>query len=550
MPIEKESWYVYAQDKGVPKDKAQEYWDTAKESIKDKKQDDFTDDDWQKVMGTFKKIIDNYLKSKNESTFITTSKKYILEGVKIKQNAKLLMTLHEAFASGSAGKVVQKLAGVLSRKIGYNINVSEIPIFYENSYGQFAGYYGAISNGVFIKINFLLSSSDSIESFDIYLNGLSDTPDYTIDTNGLNIVQIVNLISENLIEDGEVNENVLSEKTQVIQEKGPYTDVDGVIGVIEKFVAEDKSVLKDLQNKPVPEIFNGVWGDWVSGKPNYESIKFYLFSKALKQYLLSKGLTNKTFRQRKKGSKEREIQDPVLSAQFDDIVDSLSWQEKFEFLKGAVEQLAKGTINAIYVYGQPGSGKSYEVLSKLDELGVEYKLYKGNVIKTTDDLFRILFNNKDDSILVFDDADAVLKKTDPNIWKTILENSKNREITYVDISRKDNKAMKDIPPKFTFTSGVIFISNEPKLNSAIASRAFTLDIDLSNDQVIDKIEKTLENFRPEVPMNLKREALEYAKEISPGVEAIDYRVIDKILISMQISPGNWKKTVLWMIKSM
>ena len=50
MPIEKESWYVYAKDKGISKAKAQEYWNIAKEQGKE---------DWSLVMGIFKKIIQN-----------------------------------------------------------------------------------------------------------------------------------------------------------------------------------------------------------------------------------------------------------------------------------------------------------------------------------------------------------------------------------------------------------------------------------------------------------------------------------------------------------
>jgi len=486
------------------------------------------------------------------------TKDYILEGKLIKANAELTLQeqtdLQEAFGSGKAASVAEKLGNILGRKIGYNINMSDIPLAYGNAYGEFAGYLGAVSNGMFIKINFKLSGSDSIESFDMYLDGLSDTPSYTVETSGLNIIQIVNLMVENLIDDGEVDERVLEESFGIeyknkIEERGSLSDTDSVIEVIGRFVQEDKSRLKDLQSKPVPEIFTGIWGDWVSDKPNYQ-IKFYLFSKSLKQYLLGNGLTNKNFRQRKKGSKEREVTDPVLAAQFDSVIESMSWTEKFEFLRGSIEQLAKGYINSIYLAGSPGSGKSKETLDTLDRLGVAYKLYKGNVIKSTDDLIRILYNNADNTILVFDDADAALKKVDPNIWKTVLENSKNRVLTYLDVKRGGNKNMADIPPKFEFSSSVIFISNSPKIDSAIASRSFTLNIDLSNDEVLNKIESTLKAFMPEVDMKIKQEALTYAKEISPGIEAIDYRVMEKIIISMKISPGNWRKTVLWMLKSM
>lgn len=61
MPIEKESWYVYATDKGISKAKAQEYWTEAKKAV-DKKESDFSDADWKHVMGVFKKIISNATK--------------------------------------------------------------------------------------------------------------------------------------------------------------------------------------------------------------------------------------------------------------------------------------------------------------------------------------------------------------------------------------------------------------------------------------------------------------------------------------------------------
>jgi RNase adaptor protein for sRNA GlmZ degradation len=485
------------------------------------------------------------------------TKDYILEGKLIKANAELTLHethLQEAFGSGKAASVAEKLGNILGRKIGYNINMSDIPLAYGNAYGEFAGYLGAVSNGMFIKINFKLSGSDSIESFDMYLDGLSDTPSYTVETTGLNIIQIVNLMVENLIDDGEVDERVLEESFGIeyknkIEERGSLSDTDSVIDVIGRFVQEDKARLKDLQSKPVPEIFTGIWGDWVSDKPNYQ-IKFYLFSKSLKQYLLSNGMTNKNFRQRKKGSKERQIEDPLLAEQLDEIVETLSWKEKFAFIDSVVQDAAKGNIKSVIVKGSPGSGKTFQIKQSLDKAGYEYKTYSGGV-KSLDDLIRILYNNADkDVTLVFDDFDSVLSKSDSaNIFKAILQDSPERVITYVDVARDAKKNMKDIPPRFVFEPSIIFITNKTKMDSAIESRSVVLDITLTNDEMIEKIEGTLKEYRPEIDMNIKKTALEFCQEISKGVSTIDYRMMDNVLRAIQLSPGNWKKVALWMMKS-
>jgi hypothetical protein len=327
------------------------------------------------------------------------------------------------------------------------------------------------------------------------------------------------------------------------------TNENDIPRIIDLWVQEDKSILKDLQKMPVPDIYNGIWRDWVEDKPNYQC-KFYLFNKGLKMYLLQNGMMNKNMRQRKKGAVERQVADPVLEAQLQDVVETLTWEDKFDFLKSAIEKLTEGEFYSIYLYGNPGSGKSFTVLEELDKLNVVYNVYKGSVIHGEDDLLRIIWNHaEDNSVLVFDDADAVLKKTDANIWKTLLDNGvEERTITSVDVNRTKNKNIADIPAKFSFNSAIIFISNIPKLNSAIASRSFCLDISLSNDEVLNKIESTLKDFRPTVPMELKKQALEYAKEISGGIKQVDYRTIDMILISMQISK-NWKKQVIWMLQS-
>jgi hypothetical protein len=476
---------------------------------------------------------------------LKTTKGYLIEDTFIRKGAEIQLPLDESFAGGSSASVAQKLVNVLGRKIGWSFDFSDVPWDYANSYGSFKGYYAFSNTGVLLKINFSLGSSDSIVSFDVYLDGPDIAPSYTVETDGLNIIEIVNLIAESLVEDGEVGEGALEES--VLKEKGAITSEDTLLPVIDRWVKENREIIKELQKDPVPEIYQGIWSAWVSDKPNYQ-VPFYLFSKALKTYLIKNGLSNRTYRKRKNGSKERAVVDPVLEASFENVLEAMGWVEKFEILKGAIEAVVDGDIQSLYLFGEPGSGKSFTTVETLDALGVKYNLYKGGV-KGMDELLRILYNHRENELLVFDDFDSVLKQKDSaNIFKAALENSPIREITYVDVGRKGG--MKDVPQRFNFSSGIIFISNERKLNSAIASRSITLEVSLSNSEVIDKINNSLSEYRPEVPMKQKKEALEYLQEISAGVKTVDYRTLDKVLVAMKIQPSNWKRTALMFIKAL
>ncbi|MGD9678097.1 MAG: hypothetical protein AB7V16_07005 [Vulcanibacillus sp.] len=476
------------------------------------------------------------------------NKEIIIEGNVIKEGAEIELVenkILEAFGSGKSALVAEKVLNVLGRKIGKTFNFSEVPINYENSYGQFTGYVGLTNDSLMIRINFKLgATSDSIESFDVYLNGVSDAPDYTIETTGLNIIEIVNTVTESLIDEGELNDNVL-------HERGQFSTPEEIQYILDKWITDDKSILKDLQSKGVPEIFSGVWDDWVKDKPNYKGgIKYYLFAKGLKQFLLSRGLTNKTYRARKNGSKERQIEDPVLADQLDSIVETLSWKEKFAFIDLVVQDAIKGNTKSVIVKGSPGSGKTYQILQSLDKGNAKYKTYSGGV-KSLDDLIRILYNNaNEDMILVFDDFDSVLSKSDSaNIFKAILQDIPERIVTYVDVGRDSKKNMSDIPPKFSFYPSIIFITNKTKMDAAIESRSVVLDITLTNDEVLEKIEDSLKEYRPEIDINIKRTALEFCQEISKGVKTIDFRMMDNVLRAIQLSPSNWKKIALWMMKS-
>ncbi|MFA5760128.1 MAG: hypothetical protein WC942_12365, partial [Clostridia bacterium] len=249
-----------------------------------------------------------------------------------------------------------------------------------------------------------------------------------------------------------------------------------------------------------------------------------------------RGLTNPTFRKRKKGSKDREIVDQAKQDQLQDLAASISWEKKFEYLRSAIVALAVNKIQGVVVYGSPGSGKTEEVIKTLKDANVQYRSYSGG-FKNADEVFSLLTKYRNDTILVFDDADSVLKNIDlANLFKAALQNKPVRQITWRD-------------KMIDFTSGVIFISNLTTFNSALMSRSMAIEINLTNEQMVDKIKKTLESFHPEIDMRIKEQALAFLKEWAPGVKAIDYRELEKVCIAIEIQGNDWKNFAILMLSS-
>ena len=66
-----------------------------------------------------------------------------------------------------------------------------------------------------------------------------------------------------------------------------------------------------------------------------------------------------------------------------------------------------------------------------------------------------------------------------------------------------------IPTKFIFNGGIIFISNlsQKKIDYAIKSRSFVLEVALSPEDMIKRMEEELPNIEKEIPMAVRKTAM-------------------------------------------
>jgi hypothetical protein len=206
----------------------------------------------------------------------------------------------------------------------------------------------------------------------------------------------------------------------------------------------------------------------------------------------------------------------------------------FELIREKVLQVAYGYANSLIITGGSGLGKTFEVTEALKESRANYKFVKGDI--TTSGLYELLFLNNDE-LIVFDDCDAVLTNVDPNILKSALDSYPEREVSRELTSHFNTKnmSMKDIlanyygnqneadnpklfdpknkgklPKNFIFTGRVIFISNLKlkEVDANLITRATaTIDVDLTHEEVLERLRKVMKAMKPKVPMEMKEEVL-------------------------------------------
>jgi hypothetical protein len=214
---------------------------------------------------------------------------------------------------------------------------------------------------------------------------------------------------------------------------------------------------------------------------------------------------------------------------------------RFGFVEKLVNMVATGVQPSAVITGEGGLGKTYTVTKTLEANG--YKdisdladFQVGSVINTrkcfttvkgystAKGLYRTLFENNK-SIVVFDDCDAVLK--DPvalNLLKGALDSYGKRIISW-NADMKDE----DLPRSFEFTGRVIFISNmdQDKIDQAIRSRSMMIDLSMSLDQKIDRMEfiAKSDEFLPEYDAKIKIDSLSLIREIKDDCKEISLRTL-------------------------
>jgi ATPase family associated with various cellular activities (AAA) len=259
-----------------------------------------------------------------------------------------------------------------------------------------------------------------------------------------------------------------------------------------------------------------------------------------------------------------EMSGTIVEAQkaFEEKSEKFDINTRFGFVEKLVTMVASGVQPSAVITGEGGLGKTYTVTKTLESHGYKdisdladfevgavintrkcFTFVKG--YSTAKGLYRTLFENNK-SIIVFDDCDAVLK--DPvalNILKGALDSYGKRIISWNADMRDD-----DLPKSFNFEGRVIFISNmnQDKIDQAIRSRSMMIDLSMTTNQKIDRMEhiSKLDEFLPEYDAAVKSDALALIRAIKDDVKEISLRTLIAVA-KVRASNKDWKDLATYML---
>ena len=236
---------------------------------------------------------------------------------------------------------------------------------------------------------------------------------------------------------------------------------------------------------------------------------------------------------------------------------------RFGFVEKLVNMVATGVQPSAVITGEGGLGKTFTVTQTLEKNGFKdisdladfqvgtilqkskcYTMVKG--YSTAKGLYRTLFENNN-SVIVFDDCDAVLK--DPvalNLLKGALDSYGRRIISWNADMRDE-----DLPRSFNFEGRVIFISNmdQDRIDQAIRSRSMMIDLSMGLDQKIERMEyiATSADFLPEYDKKIKGDAMELVKTLKTEAKEISLRTLISVCKIRAANPVDYKDLATYML---
>lgn len=310
------------------------------------------------------------------------------------------------------------------------------------------------------------------------------------------------------------------------------------------WINSDKDNYEAIQEERLKHVYEQYFQPWAN--ENRIKVSYAYFTIFVRQFLQEKGLTNPYVRDTKaiKGSKVVLTSDNSPEEKKFNDFKNIDYEEKFKMVEVYTKMIKDGQLNSLIVYGTPGIGKDHTIKAVL---GNDARYFSGG-LKGTYELVRLLYEYRDNEILVFSDIDSIFKSQETkNVLKTALEDQHKRIITYVDSSKKPKKDI--IPTQFVFTSGIIIVSNLKRFDPAIKSRSVSVNMDLDQRDILKRIEDNLETFMPNIPIDVKREVFEFMFDNAKSLKHIDFRQFKFAIAARFGHPDSWKKWVLYQINS-
>jgi len=493
--------------------------------------------------------------------------------MKLKPYIRKHRPLQEGFAKAYTIIAVHKICKILKQRTGIGIGVSDIPIdIYKYSGEKLTGLVCLLQNGRQLRFNWLTrDTSSTIVSVEYWKKGKIQ-PDLELDLKDLNVIQIIEAVTA-MLQDGEPTEIILTEDVVTPKTMGKVSA--DISESINKWSQDMDISDQDLQDRRLAHLYDQYlyWYKETGLADNLKLVNAITFRNYIIAYLAKYNVKNKHMKSKviKDAGKEKIIiTDEENYKKFDDVIYHMTLADTITFARQSIQMVLQNLQNSIILSGTAGVGKSRLVNDELKKSSKKVVRISGG-IKSPEDLYKVFYNNNDkNTVILFDDADAIFDKKMLDLMKAALSPDNDRYITWYsskinadkkyktdldiaiaktqgDVVRKSNK--KEYDPTFKFESKIIIITNMPKsrINSALLSRGTVLELRFETQDILDDIRLNLENILPEykevLTLEMKLEVLDFIQQYSKDIHQIDYRIFRTVCLFRAIRPESqlWRK---------
>ncbi len=177
---------------------------------------------------------------------------------------------------------------------------------------------------------------------------------------------------------------------------------------------------------------------------------------------------------------------------------------KYKLLNESLKAIKQGVINLLVLKGEPGFGKTYTTLEYCKNNQISHRYI--NTYTTPLSFYKLLYENKEKDVIIFDDLSSITDPTIKAMFKSICwgEETKERVIHYYSTTH----ILKDegIPESFEFLPRIVLIFNKPPIDfESIINRGVEIAFNFTFKQ-------KLQIFRDvQAEADIAQEILDYVK---------------------------------------
>jgi hypothetical protein len=485
-------------------------------------------------------------------------------------------SLDEAFKTGMSPKVFNVMMKTLIKRTGIKFKYQTdnlVPFFHKHPrLGNLAGYFAWFPNGKsLLRMNFSIGKRDEIVSFDVYETARRFIPDYTIELQGYNIMQVIDSVVDAIT--GDFFKYGSLDESTVIHEAS-------IESVVLAFLNTDPTAVRDFKSGNFN--FDAIYQRYATFSQNVHNKTPQIPTEFRYHANIQSKQANMGFKipvaAVRSGIQTIAIAPASDNQAFDDQVVNNGHVIKFQMLEYTMKRIRDNDpyVKNVYLYGVGGIGKTKTVTTILGDLP-NFVHYKSG-IRGYEGLLQMLYDNRKDKIICLDDCIKQEQLKDgafENILKTVMDSdeprivkflkkrpagaqesqvSENFTVDLVNFNSDEGVDGSEDMNSFVFKSRIIFVTNLSTVPEAVGDRCFTIEMNFDTTQVLDIIKTSLEKFDPTCPIEDKLIVWQFLKDNLRYAKKISFRVFHNVLglyRSQASIPGNnsWESFAIEFLKS-